>query len=105
MNDLEYPPLRAPYRMERATPSQLQEELERKDPSASGMISQQALAKALTRFGADFAGADLGRLMHRFDVHEVSGNGVTDKSDKWSAQSATGGVCSLSLSCVAAVVV
>ena len=57
--------------MHRVTHSQVQDELERKDPSACGMVSQQALEKVLTKFGADFAGADLGRLMHRFDLHEV----------------------------------
>lgn len=46
-------------------------ELERRDRSASGTISEQALGKALARLGADLAGADLGRLMFRFDVNEV----------------------------------
>lgn len=35
------------------------------------MISEQALGEVLGKFGADLTGADLGRLMHRFDVNEV----------------------------------
>lgn len=58
-------------RLDRVTESHARAELERRDPSASGVVSEQALGKALTRLGADLAGADLSRLMHRFDVHEV----------------------------------
>lgn len=53
------------------TESRLREELERKDPSGSGMVSEKALGKILEKFGADPAGADLGRLMYRFDAHEA----------------------------------
>lgn len=59
-------------RLTRVTESRVREELERKDPSGSGMVAEQALGKILEQFGADLAGADLGRLMHRFDAHEVS---------------------------------
>lgn len=58
-------------RLRRVTTSQAQSELERRDPATSGVVSEQALGKALARLGADLAGADLGRLMHRFDAHEV----------------------------------
>lgn len=58
-------------RLGRATESRIRGELERKDPSGSGVVSERALGKVLGKFGADLAGADLGRLMHRFDVHEV----------------------------------
>lgn len=58
-------------RLSRATESRIRGELNRKDPSVSGMVSEQALGKALQKVGADLTGADLGRLMHRFDVHEV----------------------------------
>lgn len=54
--------------------SRIRRELERKDPSGSGVLSEQALGKVLDGLGADLAGADLGRLMHRFDVHEVCKN-------------------------------
>lgn len=53
------------------TESRIRGELERKDPSGSGVVSEQALGKVLGKLGADLAGADLGRLMHRFDVYEV----------------------------------
>lgn len=53
------------------TEAQLRAELERSDPSASGVVSEQDLGKALARFGAEPRGTDLGRLMHRFDLHEV----------------------------------
>lgn len=53
------------------TEAQLRSELERRDPSASGVVSEQALGKALVRLGAEPRGTDLGRLMHRFDFHEV----------------------------------
>lgn len=58
-------------RLNRVTESQAKEELERRDPSGSGVISEQALGKVLAKLGADLAGSDLGRIMHRFDVHEV----------------------------------
>lgn len=53
------------------TESRIRGELERKDPAGSGLVSEQALGKVLGKLGADLTGADLGRLMHRFDVHEV----------------------------------
>eukprot|EP00752_Nemacystus_decipiens_P007715 g6898.t1 len=56
--------------LRRVTESRIRGELERKDPSDSGVVSEQALAKVLGKLGVDLAGADLGRLMHRFDVHE-----------------------------------
>lgn len=59
-------------RLRRATESRIRAELERKDPSGSMGVSEQALGKVLGKFGADPTGADLGRLMHRFDVHEVN---------------------------------
>lgn len=58
-------------RLRRVTESRIRGELERKDPSASGVVSEQALGKVLGKLGADLVGADLGRLMHRFDVYEV----------------------------------
>lgn len=58
-------------RLRRVTESRIRGELERKDPSGSGVVSEQALGKVLGKLGADLAGADLSRLMHRFDIHEV----------------------------------
>lgn len=52
--------------------SRIRGELERKDPAGSGVVSEQALGKVLGKLGVELAGADLGRLMHRFDVHEVT---------------------------------
>lgn len=64
------------HRNKRLTPevteAQLRAELERRDPSASGVVSEQALGKALVRLGAEPRGTELGRLMHRFDLHEVN---------------------------------
>ncbi|CAM9630579.1 unnamed protein product, partial [Ectocarpus sp. 4 AP-2014] len=57
-------------RLNRVNESRIRGELERRDPSDSGVISEKALRKVLEDFGVDLAGADLGRLMHRFDVHE-----------------------------------
>lgn len=58
-------------RLASVTEKALRAELERRDPSVSGVLSEQALAKALRTLGADLQGSDLGRLMHRFDVEEV----------------------------------
>lgn len=51
--------------------SRIRGELERRDPSGSGVISEKSLRNFFEAFGVDLAGADLGRLMHRFDAHEV----------------------------------
>lgn len=58
-------------RLGRVTKTQAHTELERRDTSDSGVISEQALGKSLKRLGADIVGSDSGRLMHRFDIHEV----------------------------------
>lgn len=60
-----------PFRLNRVTESRIRGELGRRDPSGSGVISENSLRKVLEAFGVDLAGADLGRLMHRFDAHEV----------------------------------
>lgn len=60
-----------PYRLNRVTESRIRGELERRDTSGSGVISENSLRKVLEAFGVDLVGADLGRLMHRFDTHEV----------------------------------
>ncbi|CAM9771974.1 unnamed protein product, partial [Ectocarpus sp. 6 AP-2014] len=57
-------------RLNRVTESRIRGELERRDPSGSGVISEKSLRNILEAFGMDLAGADLGRLMHRFDAHE-----------------------------------